>query len=84
MSKLWVETYARNRDIFMKLCAEMLFRFQWHIENLAQELGLGPEFFSILPLSVIKFEQTQISKYDLCMLLTSKYIELCLRMSWYF
>ena len=58
MSELWVETYARNRDIFMKLPTEMLFRFQWHIENLSQELGLGPGFFSISPLRVIRIEQT--------------------------
>ena len=45
MSKLWFDRY-----FFMKLCAEMLFRFQWHIENSSQELGLGPGFFSLSPL----------------------------------
>ena len=44
----------------MKLCPEMLFRFQGHIENLSQELGLGPGLFSISPLRVIRIEQTQI------------------------
>ena len=60
MSKLWVETYARNRDIFMKSCAEILFKFQWHMKNLSQELGLGPGFFSVSPLRVIRTEETQI------------------------
>ena len=60
MLKLWVETYTRNRDIFMKLCAEMVFRFQWHIEKLTQELGIEHIFFSISLLRVIKIEQTQI------------------------
>ena len=44
----------------MKLCPEMLFRFQGHIENLSQELGLGPGFFSISPPRVIRIEETQI------------------------
>ena len=60
MLKWWVETYTRNRDIFMKLCAEMMFRFQWHIEKLTQELGIEHIFFSISLLRVIKIEQTQI------------------------
>ena len=34
--------------IFLKLCAEMLRRFQWQIKNLLQELSLGPGFISIL------------------------------------
>ena len=38
----------------------MLFRFQWHIENLSQELGLRPGFFSVSPHSVIKIEQIQM------------------------
>ena len=38
MSKLNVKIYAHNRDIFIKLCTEMLLRFPRHIENLSQEL----------------------------------------------
>ena len=38
----------------------MLFRFQWHMENLSQELGLGPGFFSISPLRVFRIEQIQM------------------------
>ena len=60
MTKLWVEAYALNRNIFIKLCAEMLLRFQCHIENLSQELGLGPGSFSKSPLKVIRIEQTQM------------------------
>ena len=52
--------YFQRKKNFMNLCAEMLFRFQWYIENLSQELGLGPGFFSISPLRVIRNEQTQI------------------------
>ena len=29
----------------MKLYAKIPSRFQWHIENLSQELGLGPRLF---------------------------------------
>ena len=47
MLKLWIETYARNTDIFMNLCTVIVFRFQLHIENSSQELGLGPALFSI-------------------------------------
>ena len=38
----------------MKLCAEMLLRFQWQIEKLWQELGLGPGFGSVSPLRLDK------------------------------
>ena len=50
---------ARKRDNFKKLCAEMLFRFWWEIENLWLELGFGPGFFSISPLrlDMIRYNQ---------------------------
>ena len=58
MLKLWIETYARNTD--MNLCTVIVFRFQLHIENSSQELGLGPALFSISLLRVIRIEHTQI------------------------
>ena len=46
-------------DNFKKLCAKMLFKFQWQIEKLCQELGFGPGFFSISPLwlDMIRYKQ---------------------------
>ena len=64
MLKLWIETYARNTDIFMNLCTVIVFRFQLHIENSSQELGLGPALFSISLLRVIRIEHTQIWLID--------------------
>ena len=55
-----MEMQARKRDNFMKLCAEIQFRFQWHRKNLLQELGLGPEFISISPLILTQTEYTQM------------------------
>ena len=60
MSKLWVELNAHKIDIFIKLCVEMLLRLQLHIESFSQELGFGLGFFSILPVRVIRIEQTQM------------------------
>lgn len=37
--------YSCKEDNFMKLCAEMMFRFQWWIEKLWKELTLGPGTF---------------------------------------
>ena len=44
----------------MKLWEVMLFRFQWQIEKLFQELGLGSGFNSISPLSCSKNLQYQV------------------------
>ena len=51
--------YARKRANFMdmKLYAEMLFRFQWQMENLLQELDLSIGFISISPLILVLIEQ---------------------------
>ena len=49
MSKLWVQINAHKKDIFIKLCAEMQLRFQWHAENFLQELGFGLGVFLISP-----------------------------------
>ena len=59
-SKLWTVIHARKGDNFNKLCAEMLFRLQWQIEKLSQELGFGPGFFSISPLRLDMIRYNQI------------------------
>ena len=51
----------------------MLFRFQWHPENVSQELGVRPWSFAISPLRVIRIEQTHV--IDVCLLLILKCIE---------
>ena len=50
MSKLWVETYTCNRDTFMKLCAEMLFRFQWHL-NIISVIKFQKSTFADQPIN---------------------------------
>ena len=40
----------------MKLYEEMLYRFQQQLENLLQELDLGPGFISISPPTLILTE----------------------------
>ena len=47
---MWTVIYYRNRKIFRKLSKETLFRFQWKIEKLWQELGLSPGYFPTFPL----------------------------------
>ena len=48
----------------------MLFRFQWHIENSSQELGLGPGFFSLTPLIMSEAKITPCLKLIRIMLET--------------
>ena len=50
----------RKGDKYVKLCAEMLLRFQRYLESLSPKLGLGLGFFSISLLRVIRIKQSQI------------------------
>ena len=60
---MWTVMYAGKWDNSRKICAGMLLRFQWQIEKLWQELGLGQRYFSVSPLRL------NMTKYNqrLCM-----------------
>ena len=59
MSNLCREFYALKSEIFEKLSAGMLFRFQWQIEKFWLELGFGPGFNSTSPLKMTCSSQIQ-------------------------
>ena len=54
VSVVCIALYAFKREILGKLWTAMLFRFQWQIEKLWPELGLGPGFDLISPHSISK------------------------------
>ena len=56
----------------------MLFRFQRQIEKLLQELGLGPGFNSISPLSCSKHLQYQVFDMN-----KDKYISMLMVRTWF-
>ena len=59
ISKLWIRLFAVNKDTFVLLWAEMLFKFQWHIEKDSLKLDLGPGLISISPESNV-FERRYV------------------------
>ena len=60
--------YADRRKIFVNMCADMLFKFKWHVEKYQfNALDLGPGLISMSPLRLIISEATQrySSKFDI-------------------
>ena len=53
ISNLCIMLYAVKSLTFKKSWDAMLFKFQWHIEKYLKELGLGPGFNSMSPLSLV-------------------------------
>ena len=54
ISNLWIELYTLRRTSFAKLCAAMLLRFQWWIDNFFTTFCVGPRLSSTLPHSKSK------------------------------
>ena len=60
--------YADRRESFGTMCADMLFKFQWHIEeHRFNAFSLGPGLISMSPLRLIIREQNQRypNKFDI-------------------
>ena len=62
ISKLWTKTQVVRREIFVKIQAKILFKFQQQIEKLGPQIGFEPGFVSILPLNNIKNGIDQVAK----------------------
>ena len=54
ISNLWIELHTLKRTSFAKLCAAMLLRLQWHIENFFAIFCLSPGLSSTSPHSKSK------------------------------
>ena len=68
ISNLWTEMYADSRETFANMCADMLFKFQWHIEkHRLNTFDIGPGLIFMSPLRLIIREPTQrySSKLDI-------------------
>ena len=66
--------YADRTKTFANMCADVLFKFQWHIEkHRFNALDVGPGLISMSPMRLIIREATQrySSKFDII----RKYIE---------
>ena len=51
--------YADRRETFVNICADMMFKFQWHIEkHRYNALDLGPGLISMSSLRLVIWEAT--------------------------
>ena len=60
--------YADRRKTFVNMCADMLFTFQWHIEeHQFNAIDLGPGLISMSPLRLTIREATETysSKFEI-------------------